>query len=238
MPEAKGKAQGEESPFLRDTVPPSPNKARLIENEISGEFDLSKLRAEVPGDAESPSIPPPPQVPLERIQEGVQYRLVPTGVRASSIPFEPDPASLRPTPAAPPPSPRGRAPQAAWEAAIEVRERKLKVLEQELRDREERLLEREMVIGGRERVLAEREEKLKQREVRLRDWEARLMDMQAEIRESYPPKKTEQDEAPRSVQAPDPVTGPIEPRSSSFKIEITSGGGGWEMLDEEPGDGR
>lgn len=227
-----------ENPFFRDTVPPTPDKAKLIENEISGEFDLSKLRKEISGTEDSPSIPPPAAVPLEQIKEGVQYRIIPTDIRPSSIPAE----ALRATePASAPLS----APAAAWQTALEIRERKLRDFERELGDREERLLEREMIIGGREKLLAEREEKLRQREVRLRDWEAKLMDMQAEIRESSPPPKTAEEAPPEakpkpvSAEAPQKVDQlPEEPRASSFKIEITSGGGGWELVDEpEPDEG-
>ena len=75
--------------------------------------------------------------------------------------------------------------------------------------------------------------KLKQREMRLRDWEARLMDMQAEIRESSPPPKTQKPEAEAEPKpAPEPVREP-PPRTSSFKIEISSGDGGWALVDED-----
>jgi hypothetical protein len=213
---ADGEKNDDDTSSDHDTLPPSPDASRVIENEISGEFDVEELRRELAED-DSPSLPPPGSVDLEHIREGVQYRLVPADIRPS-------------TPSAPGAgaSSSKASPSGAWETALEVREKKLRHFEYELRDREERLLEREMVIGGRERILEEREEKLRQREIRLRDWEAKLLDMQAEIRESTPP--------PGTPAEAEPEPEPEQPRTSSFKIEITSGGGGWELVDEADGE--
>jgi hypothetical protein len=213
---AREVTEKEESAYHRTTLPPSPEKERIIESAINREVMTLLDSVGEDGDmddAESdvPSVPPPEMVKMEKIQEGVQYRIV------------------KPATSLAKPAPEGRP-----EGEPKERGGKLGDVEAELREREERLLQREVVVGGREKLLRQREEKLHQREVRLRNWEARLMDKEAELRESYPPEAVARDmREVADTQPPPPVR---ESRPSELRIEIGGGTGEWEMV-EEPIDG-
>jgi hypothetical protein len=209
------------SQYQRDTMPPSPEKAAFIETAINEEV-LTLLDTvgenedgEEKGD-DVPSVPPPEKVTLEKIEEGVQYRIVEP---ASELPESSSQDGETESPST------GNADLDRWKAELET-------LERELRGREERVLEQEVVLGGREKILKQRETKLQQREVRLRNWEAKLMDKEAELRESYPPEKKSIEQVrpePETPPAPDPVRAS---RASDFRIEIGGGSGVWEMIEE------
>jgi uncharacterized protein (DUF3084 family) len=207
----------DESQYKRDTLPPTPDKARIIETAINREV-ITRLDA-VAEDADlddaerdTPSVPPPDSVPMEQIKEGVQYRIV-------------QPATKLPA------TRRSRQPDAGDgpEEDLAMRERALGDLEAEIREREERLLQREVVVGGREKILRKKEERLHQREVSLRNWEARLMDKEASLREASGPEARHE---PRM----EPEEEELRPRTSELRIEIPGGSGAWEMV-EEPEDG-
>ena len=168
------------SQYQRDTVPPSPEKAAFIETAINEEVLtlLDNVGEQVDGDGERkdvPSVPPPENVPLEKIEEGVQYRIV-------------KPASEIPEPGGQD-ADAGEAEASPEHGDLGKWRKDLEALERELREREERVLQQEVMLGGREKIVKQREDKLHQREVRLRNWEAKLMDKEAELRESYPPEK-------------------------------------------------
>jgi len=204
----------EESRYKRDTLPPSPDKARIIESAITKEV-LTRLDAVVQDEeveetpVDIPSIPPP-EVPSERIQEGVQYRIVQP---ASGLPPRREAAPAR-------------SPDATWEAALVMREHALRGLETELRQKEEWLLQREMVVGGKEKIVRQREERLNAREMRVRNWEARLLDREASLRER---------ESGEEGGAEPARTGPeAEPAPSSreMRVGVAGGTGVWEIVEE------
>ncbi len=222
------------SQYQRDTLPPSPEKAAIIESAINNEvltlLDTVAERAD--GDERGddvPSVPPPGKVPLEKIEEGVQYRIVKPATRL--------------------PESGARQAGAGTDASsgpgvdrtdLEQWQSELTTLENELREREERVLQQEVMLGGREKILKQRETKLQQREVRLRNWEAKLMDKEAELRESYPPERKAIEEVRPLAETP-PAPAPVRAsRASDFRIEIGGGSGVWEMVEEpadESGDG-
>lgn len=208
----------EEPLYKRDTLPPSPEKARIIDTAINKE--VLNLLETVGEDTESdeveddmPSILPPETVPLEKLEEGVQYRIV-------------EPATKLPASGGEASGEAGDSPA----VDLEEKRKALTKLESELREREERVLQGEVVLGGREKILKKREEKLHQREVRLRNWEAKLMDREAALRESYPPEgRAEPPSAATKAVQPEPVR---TSSASDLRIEIAGGSGAWEMVDE------
>jgi hypothetical protein len=212
------------SQYQRDTMPPSPEKAAFIETAINKEVLtlLDTVAERTDGDEEGgdvPSVPPPEKVTLEKIEEGVQYRIVEP---ASELPESSAQAGTDKAPSSPS---TGNADLDKWKADLES-------LERELREREERVLQQEVMLGGREKILKQREAKLQQREVRLRNWEAKLMDKEAELRESYPPERKSIEQVrpePETPPAPEPVRAS---RASDFRIEIGGGSGVWEMIEE------
>ncbi len=225
------------SAFARDTIPPTPEKAKVIEQALTGNAVVEQ---------KFPSWPPPDGVQPEKIKEGIDYRIIePSRMPGEIAPPSPVQPGLAQKPDAPA-TPVGRAdPRAAWEYALVVREEALRKTEAQLIDKENRLLEREVVLGGRARLLDDREDKLKSREIRLRDWEARLMDREASLKErevefaSRPPRATADTLLQSEIlQPPPPPVEVVEPPTvmrsitGNFRIEITPGSGGWELLGE------
>lgn len=222
------------SQYQRDTLPPSPEKAAIIESAINEEvmtlLDNMSERANVDGDdsekKEVPSVPPPDHVPLEKIEEGIQYRIVKP---ASELPV----SGARAPGGEEEPSDVERSDLVKWQGELQT-------LEDELREREERVLQQEVMLGGREKILKQREAKLQQREVRLRNWEAKLMDKEAELRESYPPEKKAIEDVRPHEESPPPPEPVRASRASDYRIEIGGGNGTWEMFEEpvdDSGDG-